>query len=236
MNPRRQGQFPHPDQPPGQFAAGCSSGFGLGPGAFLLSHFGNHALGLFSIDAMESGRWAFNLAWHNPVGTTLLYGSLLLHFVLALEALFKRRTLRMPLKEATQLVLGLSIPFLLIPHVVATRVDFALTARDVGYPSVIRGLWILAPENGVRQVIALLIAWLHGCLGIYFWIRAKSWYPRYGMLLYTGAVLISVLALLGFAEAGKSWQRTQIASRRQCRHPLSPNSSETSPSASIWVL
>ncbi|MDF2810876.1 MAG: 2Fe-2S iron-sulfur cluster binding protein [Microvirga sp.] len=178
---------------------------GLVLGAFLLTHFSNHALGLFSIDAMESGRRVFNLLWRNPVGTALLYGSLFLHFVLALEALFKRRTLRMPLKEAAQLVLGLSLPFLLIPHVVATRIDYSLTARDLGYPDVIRSLWIQNPENGVRQALALLIAWLHGCLGVYFWVRAKDWFPRYAMLLYTGALLVPVLALLGFAEAGKQF-------------------------------
>ncbi len=176
---------------------------GLVLGAFLLTHFGNHALGLFSIETMEGARQVFNLFWRNPAGTVLLYGALLLHFVLALVALFKRRTLRMPLKEAAQLVLGLSLPFLLIPHVVGTRVELSLTARDVGYPDVIRNLWILTPENGVRQALALLIAWLHGCLGIYFWLRARSWFPRYAILLYTGALLVPVLALLGFAEAGK---------------------------------
>jgi adenylate cyclase len=141
--------------------------------------------------------------WRNPVGTALLYGSLLLHFVLALRALFERRTLRMPMKEAAQLALGLSLPFLLIPHVLGTRIEYSLTGQEVGYPLVIRNFWLLAPSLGVKQAIALLIAWLHGCLGIYFWLRAKSWFPRYALPLYTGALLVPVLALLGFAEAGK---------------------------------
>ena len=48
----------------------------------------------------------------------------------------------------------------------------------------------------------LLIAWVMGAW-IYFWIRAKQWFARYVMLLYTLALLVPVLALLGFAEAGK---------------------------------
>ena len=176
---------------------------GLILGSFLLTHFSNHALGLLSIDAMESGRRVFNLIWRNPLGGLLLYGSLCLHFALALQALYKRRTLRMPLREAAQLVLGLSLPFLLVAHVVGTRVEFALTGRDIGYPTVIRNLWILAPDIGLRQTIALVVAWLHGCLGIYFWTRAKDWFPRWALLLYTVALLVPVLALLGFAEAGK---------------------------------
>ena len=42
-------------------------------------------------EAMEVGREWFNRLWRNPVGTTLFYGSLLLHFLLALYALYRRR-------------------------------------------------------------------------------------------------------------------------------------------------
>jgi adenylate cyclase len=176
---------------------------GLVLGAFLVTHFGNHALGLISVESMEAGRRWFNTLWRNPAGTVLLYGSLLVHFVLALQALYRRRTLRMPFREAAQLALGLALPFLLIPHVTGTRIELALTGREAGYPDVIRGLWVVAPENGVRQAIALLVAWLHGCLGIYFWLRSRTWFPRLALLLYTGALLVPLLALLGFAEAGK---------------------------------
>ena len=86
---------------------------GLVLGTFLLTHFGNHALGLISVETMEEGRLWFNLLWRNPIGTALLDGSLLLHFGLALQAIYRRRTLRMPFREAAQLGLGLAIPFLL---------------------------------------------------------------------------------------------------------------------------
>ena len=54
--------------------------------------------------------------------TVLLYGSLLVHFVLALLALYRRRTLEMPPREAAQVVLGLLIPLLVAEHVVGTRI------------------------------------------------------------------------------------------------------------------
>ncbi|MEZ0170797.1 adenylate/guanylate cyclase domain-containing protein [Microvirga sp. TS319] len=177
---------------------------GLVLGAFLVTHFGNHALGLVSIGAMEEARGWFNVVWRNPVGTVLLYGALLLHFLLALQALYRRRTLRMPVREAAQLTLGLVLPFLLVAHVAGTRIELALTGREVGYPEVIRNLWIRAPEIGIRQGIALVIAWLHGCLGVYFWLRPKPWFSRYALGLYTGAIIVPLLALLGFAEAGKA--------------------------------
>ncbi len=176
---------------------------GLVLGSFLLTHFGNHALGLISIEAMEQGRGWFNALWRTRVGTVLLYGALLVHFALALQALYRRRTLRMPMREAVQLILGLLLPFLLIPHVTGTRIELAVTGREADYPEVIRGLWLTAPENGLRQAAAVLIAWLHFSLGIYFWLRPRSWFPRYALLLYSGALLLPLLALLGFAEAGK---------------------------------
>jgi adenylate cyclase len=182
-------------------------GTGLVLGVFLLTHFSNHALGLISVEAMEQGRGWFNLLWRNPLGGILLYGSLLTHFLMALQALYRRRTLRMPSREATQLALGLSLPFLVISHVVGTRVEWSLTGWASGYPEVVRNLWIRSPEIGLRQTVALLVAWLHGCLGIYFWLRAKDWFGRHALLLYTGAVLVPVLALLGFASAGKEIAR-----------------------------
>jgi adenylate cyclase len=110
----------------------------------------------------------------------------------------------MPLREAAQLILGLSLPFLLIGHVMSTRIEFTVTGHEAGYPEVLQDLWVLFPANGAKQALTLLIAWLHFCIGIYFWLRTKSWFPRWTALLYAAALLVPVLALLGFAEAGKA--------------------------------
>jgi adenylate cyclase len=170
---------------------------------FLLTHFSTHALGLVSVEAMEAGRGWFNVLWRSRPGTILLYGALFTHFGLALHALYRRRTLRMPWREAGQLGLGLLLPFRLVPHVTATRIAFAIGGPQADYIDIVRGLWILNPGNAVRQVIALLVAWTHMCLGFFFWLRAKPWFPKAAIWLYTIALLVPVLALLGFAEAGK---------------------------------
>src|SRR5438552_14764424 len=77
---------------------------------YLLTHFLNHALGLFSLDAMEDGLEWFLRLWRNPLGTAALYGALVVHALLAFWALYRRSHLRMPAWEATQLALGLAIP------------------------------------------------------------------------------------------------------------------------------
>ena len=61
---------------------------------YVTTHLLNHALGLISLRVIEMGRVWFVLLWHNLPGQIVLYGALLLHFFLALWALFRRRTLR----------------------------------------------------------------------------------------------------------------------------------------------
>src|SRR3954466_6172549 len=83
---------------------------GLVVAAFVVGHFSNHALGVISFEAMDRMRAIGAAWWRSPPGTLLLYGSLLTHFALALVSLYRRTTLRMPLWEAAQLILGLAIP------------------------------------------------------------------------------------------------------------------------------
>ena len=103
---------------------------------YLSTHLLNHALGLISLDAMNDGRVWFLALWRNPAGTALLYTSLLTHFSLALWSLYQRRHLRIPLWEALQLTLGLSIPPLLSLHFVGTRMQHEWFGVDDSYSSV----------------------------------------------------------------------------------------------------
>jgi len=170
---------------------------------YVTTHFLNHAFGLVSLEAMESARVWFLLLWRNPVATTALYGSLLIHLGLAFYSLYKRQHLRMPLWEALQLGLGLLIPPLLIAHVTGTRLAHEWASVDDSYTLIVMTLWHANPEAGMRQAIVLLIAWTHACIGIHFWLRLRRWYPRFFPLLFGAALLLPVLALLGFAQAGR---------------------------------
>lgn len=131
------------------------------------------------------------------------YGSVVVHVCLVLRSLYQRRTLRMPLREALQVIFGLSIPFLIIGHAVNIRVSHMLYGIDVGYYSVIRRLWINNPVSGAWQSLALIVIWIHGCIGLYFWLRYRDWYPKIAGLFMTVAVMLPLLALLGFSDAGR---------------------------------
>ncbi|HYI87399.1 MAG TPA: adenylate/guanylate cyclase domain-containing protein, partial [Burkholderiales bacterium] len=174
---------------------------GLIVAAFVVGHFLNHSLGVVSIEAMDRLRVALALWWRSPVGTVLLYGSLLTHFALALASLYGRSTLRMPIWEAAQMLLGLAIPPLLIGHIVGTRLTWTLLDHNIDYERVVGLLW--SSEWGItRQSLLLLIVWAHVCAGLHYWLRVRQWYQSAEPLAFALALLLPAIALAGFASAG----------------------------------
>jgi adenylate cyclase len=175
---------------------------------YVTLHFANHALGNISVDAMESGLAIQKLIWQSLAGATILYASLLTHMSLGFWALYERRRFRWTRLEATQLVVGLSIPFLLTNHVIGTRVALSQFGLEEGYAQVLANLLAFAPLLGALQAILLLVVWIHGCLGVHFWLRLKPFYPRVKEPLLSIAVLLPALALLGYYQGG---QRTLLS-------------------------
>ncbi|MBX4894521.1 MULTISPECIES: adenylate/guanylate cyclase domain-containing protein [Rhizobium] len=179
-------------------------GSGLVIFVFVLLHLSNHALGLISLASADKARHLFLVLWRNPIGTALFYGSVLIHIALVLRAIYIRRSLVMPKGEMAQIVLGLLIPLLLMDHVIGTRVAHELYGYIDDYETVVEQLWIRAPANGVRQVLGVLAVWIHGCIGIHFWLRYRPWYAEWSALLLAPAILIPVLSLLGFVQMGRT--------------------------------
>ena len=173
--------------------------------AFVTTHLLNHALGNVSINAMELGLKVVGV-WRSLPGAIVLYAALLTHMTLGFWTLFARRSFRFTRAEAAQLVFGLAIPLLLVDHVLGTRVSLTLFGTDKGYAEELLKFWVRAPGFGVLQAVLLLIVWIHGCLGIHFWLRLKPFYPRVRDLMLAVAVLIPVLALLGFYRGGMAVQ------------------------------
>src|SRR5215467_4264553 len=86
--------------------------------AYVTMHLLNHAVGLISLTAMEDVLWYVFRFWTNRLAQFALYGSFVVHYGLALSALWQRRSLRLRVSELSQIVLGFLIPILLARHVV----------------------------------------------------------------------------------------------------------------------
>jgi hypothetical protein len=73
---------------------------------YMMMHLANRALGLVSLDAMEQTLLWVVAIWSQYPMLALLFGAFLVHYLLALWALWQRGTLRLRFSELLQLVLG----------------------------------------------------------------------------------------------------------------------------------
>ncbi|MGY4629700.1 adenylate/guanylate cyclase domain-containing protein [Bradyrhizobium sp. USDA 4486] len=189
--------------------------------AYVISHFLNHALGNISVDAMEAGVYYHMAFWQFLPVAIVFYGAALTHMGLGVYALYQRRQFRWKTIEPLQLVLGLSIPALVMAHVIGVRLGQTLYGHQKLYP---QELYLFFSSNRIwTMTILLTIAWIHGCIGIYFWLRLKPFFTRGAPYLLAAAVLIPTLSLLGVYQGGRSvmldaddgeW-RTHNLTRRQ---------------------
>src|SRR6266550_612854 len=176
-------------------------GSGLVLFVYITAHLGNHALGLVSVSAAEFGLRVAVAFWHSVPGTMLLYSAATIHLALALVAVYERRTLRMPAPEAIRIALGFGIPLLLIGHLASTRFAFELYGLRSDYARIVWALWTSNGEG--RQLALLAPGWLHGCLGLNFAFGRRPLYRRMRPLLFGAALLLPVLAALGFLAMGR---------------------------------
>ena len=142
--------------------------------------------------------------WQGVLGTTALYSAFVVHFLLGLYALYERRSVHWTAQEVLQLVLGLAVPPLLANHLIVTRVDLAAFGVDKGYAQELYSFWFAAPGLGWVQLALLITAWLHGCIGIRFWLRLQPWFNRVRGGLLCGMVLLPVLSLLSYLQGGRA--------------------------------
>ncbi|MCP3411404.1 adenylate/guanylate cyclase domain-containing protein [Bradyrhizobium sp. CCGB01] len=172
--------------------------------AYVVSHLLNHALGNISVDAMEAGVYYHTVFWQFLPVAIVFYTAALTHMGLGIYALYQRRQFRWRTVEPLQLLLGLSIPALIMAHVIGIRLGLTLYGHEKLYPQELYLFFVLAPARLWQMTILLVVAWVHGCVGIYFWLRMKTFFTRAAPYLLAAAVLIPTLAMLGIYQGGRS--------------------------------
>ncbi len=188
--------------------------------AYLISHFLNHALGNISTEALAIGVYYHTEFWQFlPVAITF-YSSCLVHTALGIWALYQRREFHWKTIEPLQLTLGLSVPMLIVAHVVGVRLGQTLYGQEKLYPQELYTFFISAPNRLWLMLAVLVIAWVHGCIGLYFWLRLRPFFTRAAPYLLAAAVLIPTLAMLGIYQGGRAtmedyqdpdWRREELS-------------------------
>jgi adenylate cyclase len=167
---------------------------------FAATHFLNHALGLVSLDAMHAMQSWRKVATRSWPGSIVLLGAFLVHVSLALYKISRRLTWKLPPWEAAQVATGVSIPLYLISHAVFNRGAASLAGTDDTYAFELANIW---PGVALEHAALLLCVWVHGCIGIHYWLSLAPWYPRVRQFLFALAVALPVAALAGFSVAGR---------------------------------
>jgi adenylate cyclase len=171
---------------------------GLTMMCYVASHLLNHAIGIHSLTLMIAVQDWFVWFWQMKAMTAVLALAGTVHLGLAMWSIFRRRNLlAMKRWEAMQLIFGLLIPLLLIDHLVMTRIAQELYDPYVDYTYVLHRHFS-DPIKPWLQAALLIVAWVHGMIGMNFWLRYKPWFPAWRPALGAVALLIPVLALTGY--------------------------------------
>ncbi len=168
--------------------------------AFVATHLANHVLGLISLDVMEAMRDVRTAITRSLPGTVILIAAAVVHAALGVEKILSRRLSAISVRGLVQIAFGLLIPVLMARHVIGTRVAHELYGVNDNYAY---ALWAMWPGEAWRQAALITLVWVHGCIGLYMWIRFRPWYARWQPVLLSATVLLPVLAFAGFASAAR---------------------------------
>lgn len=178
--------------------------FGLVLMAFVAGHLCNLILGLHSLAAMEAARPYLMGPWRSGPGIVLLGGAALVHVALGLYAIAARRSLALTRTDVVQLLLGLVTPPLLLNHAVVMHVAGEVSPGfDSTFGQMLAVYWSFSPHYAIQQVSVVMVVWMHAAIGFYSWLVLRPVWKRIGGLVAPLLFAIPILALLGFAEAGR---------------------------------
>ena len=129
---------------------------------YVFTHLVNHSLGLIALETMEIGRALFLRFWRHDVLFYLLYGALLIHFLLGIYALCRRRSFKMSKKEWIRNSCAVLIPFFLASHLSITLWGSRFLGLNDSYSFMILSTYLFDPVGYILLGLMLLVVWLHG--------------------------------------------------------------------------
>jgi adenylate cyclase len=175
---------------------------------YVAGHLTTLAFGLYSLDLLDRLRIPMMAPWQTRPGQALLYGALASHLVLGLLAVAQRRSaVSLNRSDLAQLALGVLIPVFLAWHVLRTRGAVTLGGDHTTYGALMIAYWKVRPFYGLLQVLGLVVAWVHGCLGVYGWLRLRRCWPVTAPFLYPVAFFLPMKPAAAYGrrrERGKN--------------------------------
>ncbi|MGB3448781.1 MAG: adenylate/guanylate cyclase domain-containing protein [Xanthobacteraceae bacterium] len=196
--------------------------------AYLVSHFLNHALGIISPEALATGAIYHTTFWQYLPVALIFYSAAIVHMSLGIWSLYERREFRWRGIEPLQLALGLCIPVMIISHIIGIRLSQTLFDTEKLYPQVLYSNWVTSSSRLWLMLAVINVAWVHGCIGLYLWLRLKPLFKATAPFWFACAVLLPALAMLGFYQGGRTVAQ-QSQSQQWRADSLTPPHVDTAP-------
>lgn len=172
--------------------------------AFVTGHMANLALGMHSLAAMESWRPWLMGPWRSMPLQVLLVCCALIHLALGVYAIAARRSAALTKTDWVQLALGLATPPLLLNHAIVMHMAGEVTPNfDATFGQMLAIYWSFSPGYAFQQLGVVMVVWVHAAVGLYSWLVLKPAWKRIGGVVLPLLFAVPILALLGFAEAGR---------------------------------
>ena len=134
--------------------------------------------------------------------------------MMALFAVYERRTFRLPPLELLRIVLGFTMPILLIGHAASTRLAYEMFGLSSDYTRVVSNLWATGSQGW--QLGLMAPGWLHGCLGLHFAFSRRWWYRRFRFVLFSAACCCRCWRRSASSPWARSSSQARPRPRRRC--------------------
>ena len=172
---------------------------------YAFTHLLNHSVGIFDVTKMEQGRLIFLGFWRHPLLSWVVPASILVHLGTVIHKLFWRNTFKgLSRNEWVQIILGLMIPVILLPHIIETYICNLFFEIDDNYSFYLSTYY---PAYLIEWFFAILIIWSHGVLGMKLYLQQKRWFVQWKEVLRGVAIGLPIFAFLGIVSAGKEIMR-----------------------------
>lgn len=174
---------------------------------YAATHLLNHSVATISIAAADAVREYFLLLWRNPVSEIALYGSLLVHVVLALQSVLSRKSFKMSVREWVQLIFPFVALIVLIQHIATTAILSRFYGVDDSYELIFAGTLAdpaTATVYAVFYSLMIVAIWTHGAIGMNALLQIRGgFYSRFKRPIMLFFWVVPIMALAGFLSGLK---------------------------------
>ena len=170
---------------------------------YVTIHLLNHSLGLISIKLMDQVSDYVSNIIRTYIVSAILYLSFFIHLVSGLISLFKRRSFKMSLKDWAQLILGLTLPWILIVHLIANGYATRFENLESSYAVLVLATWVFDTKYIFLYNLLLVATWIHGIIGLQNITQNSEVYNKNKPFFTVLVWIIPILSILGYASAGK---------------------------------